>query len=177
MVHVGIALQGEQFRYPHRADATAAAEVVAQQVDDHQVFRAILAAGQQLGGQFLVLGDVAAARPGALDRPGLDLPLVHAEKALRRQAEDRAVVQGEIAGEGSRAGVAQGAVGRPRVALPGRLEALGKVHLVAVAGANVGLDAFDGGPILAGVEVGGKGRQQTELAGRGGRAVRLEQGD
>ena len=83
-------------------------------------------------------------RPGALDWPGFHRALVQAQKAFRRQAENGAVVaQAQIAGKGRRAGGAQGAVGRPGFALARRAKALGKVHLVAVAGEDIGLDCGD----------------------------------
>jgi hypothetical protein len=44
MVDVGEALDGEQLRHAHAADLTGTAEIVAQQVHDHQVLGAVLGA-------------------------------------------------------------------------------------------------------------------------------------
>ncbi len=55
------------------AHAADAAEIVAQQIDDHQILGAILLAGAQFGGERGIFGGIPAARPCALDRPRLDL--------------------------------------------------------------------------------------------------------
>ena len=46
VMDIGVAFQREQLRDAHAADATAAAEIVAQQIDNHQVLGTILLAGQ-----------------------------------------------------------------------------------------------------------------------------------
>ena len=68
LVHLGVALDGEQARDPHAAESGDAAEVVAHEVDDHQVLGLLLVAGLELGPQIDVLDDRATARTGALDR-------------------------------------------------------------------------------------------------------------
>ncbi|MNN29505.1 hypothetical protein D3C81_1431130 [compost metagenome] len=159
-MHVGVALQAEQLRHLHRADLAGAPQVVAQQVDDHQVFRAILGAVQQLLGIAHVFCRVAGARAGALDRPGFHLALADADEALGRKAQQGAAVgQLLVAGEGGGAGFAQGLVSVPRVALAGRAEALGKVDLVAVAGLDVALHLVKGGLVLLGLQVAGHRRE------------------
>ena len=67
-----------------------------------------------------------AARPGALDRPGLDLAVLHAQEALRRGAGDDEIAQVEVAGERRGVALAQPAVQlqrrqrRPGAAAAGR---------------------------------------------------------
>ncbi len=175
-MHVGIAFQGKQLRYPYAARLATASDVVAQQVDDHQVFRAVLGAGQQRRRQRHVLLGRLAARAGALDRPGFHLALAELEEALRRQAEDRAVGQSQVAGERRRAGLAQGAIGRPRRAAASGLEALAIVHLVAVACLDVVLDAADRLPIVGCADAPSEFSQKLEVAGRALRFL-AEQGD
>ncbi|MNN15414.1 hypothetical protein D3C81_1285160 [compost metagenome] len=162
MVDVRIALQREQFRDPHGAGTAAAAQIVAQQVDDHQVFRAVLLAGQQLIRMAGVFLRGAATRTGALDRAGFHLATVQLDEAFRREAENRAFGQLQVAGERRRTGLAQCLVGQPRRTAAGRVEALGVVHLVAVAGENVGLHALQGLLVLLSRQVGGEGRLQAE---------------
>ncbi|MCY1420240.1 hypothetical protein D9M71_358550 [compost metagenome] len=161
-MHVGIALQREQLRHPHRARPAAAAEVVAQQVDDHQVFRAVLFAGQQFRGVGGVLRRRASARAGALDRAGFHLAAVQLDETLRRQAENGALRKIQVTGEGRRAGLAQRLVGQPRRAAAGGAEALGVVHLVAVAGEDVVLHALQGCLVLRLFQVGAEAGLQAE---------------
>jgi hypothetical protein len=52
----------------HGARPADAPEIVAQDVDDHDVLRAVLGALEQLAGKGPVLQPIAAARTGALDR-------------------------------------------------------------------------------------------------------------
>lgn len=144
VMHVGIALQGEQLRYFHRTDAAAAAQIVAQQIDDHQVLGSILAARQQLLRLRLIIVGVIAAAPSALDRTGFHMTVADLEKALGRQAENGvAIAQAPKTRERRGAGLAQCQVSRPGIARAGRLKALGEVHLIAIASEDVALDAFD----------------------------------
>ncbi len=106
-MHVGVALQREQLRHPHAADAAAAPEVVAQEVDDHQVLGAVLRAAEQVVGVRLILVRGQTARARALDRAGLHLALAQADEALGGQADDRAGFQRQVAREGRRTGTAQ----------------------------------------------------------------------
>ena len=80
----GETLQGEQLRHGHAAHLAILADVVAQQVHDHQVLGPVLAALQKLGGQGLVLVGVRGAPGRAFDGPGLHLPVVNGDKPLRR---------------------------------------------------------------------------------------------
>ena len=62
LVHGLVGLDVHQVRHVHGADLADDAEVVAQQVGDHQVLGAVLLAGAQLLGQAHVLGRRLAAR-------------------------------------------------------------------------------------------------------------------
>src|SRR3990167_6599988 len=87
--------------------------------------------------------------------------MAQAQKPLRRQAEDgRLMPQPQVAGKGRRAGCPQGAIGRPRVALAGGAKALGKVHLITVAGEDISLDALDGLLVLRDIDVGSESAVQ-----------------
>ncbi|MNF70408.1 hypothetical protein D3C84_523170 [compost metagenome] len=96
------------------------------------------------------------------------MPLADLDETLRRQAEDGAAAgQCLVAGEGRRAGGAQGLVGGPGITLAGGLEALGEVHLVAVAGLDIGLHPFDGLAVARLFQIGAEGAAQAEGAGAG----------
>ncbi len=85
-----VALDLEQPVHIDRADPANAAEVVAQQVDDHHVLGPLLDAGAQLLSQPLVLAAVGGTRAGPLDRPCLDRPLARdPQKALRARSSGR----------------------------------------------------------------------------------------
>src|SRR5690606_24410009 len=114
-----------------------AAQLVAQKVDDHHIFGTILGAGEQGAGLLAIFLRRRAPWPGALDRSAFHLTVAHLDKALGRVAEDVAVGSAEEAGEGRRAGGAQGAVGLPGVALACGAETRGAVDRSAVAGADV----------------------------------------
>ena len=83
VMHVGVALQGKQLRYADRAGLAAATQVVAQQVDDHQVLGTILGAADQLIGIGLVVCSAGTARAGALDRSRLHAPPADLQETLR----------------------------------------------------------------------------------------------
>ena len=71
LVHGGVRLDLEDAPHSHRARYGAPAEVVADQVDDHQVLRRGPSRRSAAPAQRGVLPRGGAARPGALDRPGL----------------------------------------------------------------------------------------------------------
>ena len=94
LVDGGVALRGHQGRHGHRTHVAHPPEVVAEQVDDHQVLGAGLGVGGERHPQPGVLGRVRAARRRALDRLGLH----HAvpgdlQEALRAGAGDRELAE------------------------------------------------------------------------------------
>ncbi|MNF83630.1 hypothetical protein D3C84_659550 [compost metagenome] len=91
-MYVRIAFQAEQLRHPDRTGAAGAPKIVAQQVDDHQVFRAILGAGQEFGGVRRVFGGCEASGARAFDRAGFNVTLADFDEALRRQTQHSTTV-------------------------------------------------------------------------------------
>ncbi len=176
-MHVRVAFQAEQLRHPHRANAAGAAQVVAQQVDNHQVFRPVLGAGQQLGGVGCVFAGRCSAGPGALDRPGFHMAFADLDEAFGRQAQHRAAIgQALETGKRRRARRPQRLVSGPGIALAGRAKALGKIDLVAVTRLDIRLDTLEGLSIGFGAEVGDHRSFEAEGA-NGGRSRLAEQGD
>jgi len=143
VVHRGEALDREQFRHRHAARTAAAAEIVAQQVDDHHVLGAILAARRQFVDRRCVGGRVGVARPRALDRPCLDPTLAHLKKALRRYRKHLAERQVQEGAARTGRALAQASEQRERIAPVARAESLRKVHLVDIALANVARHAIE----------------------------------
>ena len=71
------------------ADLTDAAQIVAEQVDNHEVFGLVLLGGRQGGSCARVLGWVGEPSCSALDRLGLQQAApARAQEALRRRAAD-----------------------------------------------------------------------------------------
>ena len=83
MVYGGIAFQCEQLLDMYAARHTAAPEVVAQQVHNHQVFGTVLGAFPQCGGALQVTCRVGKAGTGAFYRARFYLLPLQGDEALR----------------------------------------------------------------------------------------------
>ena len=85
---VRVALDVGQSIDAHGARLGDATDVVATEVDEHDVLGDLLLVVQQFVFEFQVLGLVHAARPRAGDRPVAHQPVVHAHQHLGRRADD-----------------------------------------------------------------------------------------
>ncbi len=87
-----ITLHGKEVFCPHRTEARHATQIVAQQVDDHHIFAAVLRVVAQPFGNLAVFARGAAARRSALHRPRDNAAalagLVNAEEEFRRERKD-----------------------------------------------------------------------------------------
>ncbi len=101
--------------HPHAPGPRHPAEVVAPEVDQHDVLGALLGVGEELLGQPLVAGRVHAARPGAGDRAGSRAPALLAHQHLGRGADQRHVGRLEQHHVRARVDHAQRAVERQRI--------------------------------------------------------------
>ena len=98
-----VTLHRHQFGYIDAAQVTNSAQVVAHQVDDHEVLGPIFFRARQLGLQRRILVGRATPGPGSLDGPALHVPLGrNPEKALGRTAEDRDLAEIHETREGRR---------------------------------------------------------------------------
>lgn len=139
MVDRGVGFEPAQDRHPHAVRLADAREIVAQQIDDHDVLGPLLGVGLEGFAEARIglrVGD-PADRP--LDRPGLDRPSVQLQEALGAAGGDVQALEGEIGPEGRRVGGAQAPVEGERIEArrQRRLEALGDVGLIDVAGPDV----------------------------------------
>ena len=66
-----------------RADLGDAADIVAAEVEQHQMFGALLGVGEKLVGERPVLVRRRAARPRAGDRPDRDFAVAHPDQDFR----------------------------------------------------------------------------------------------
>jgi len=127
---------------------TDACQIVAQQIDDHDVFGEVFWAGKEVLLDTGIQGGLSGARTRAFDGTSLDATLANSEEALRRSTEDLEGTWVEVSGE--RSGI-DGA--EPVVYFDGGLRAegedtLGKIDLKDVAGVDVIDGAPDGGAII-----------------------------
>ncbi len=160
----------EQLRHRHGAGLRHAAEVVAQQVDDHQVFGTVLGVERQVGGAARVDFRIAARRRRTLHRPRQQGAGRVAHEQLGREREQGAAVrqanQGAIRHRLARA---QPLVQGEHRAEGIEAQAVGVVHLVGVAGCDVVADAVDGihEPVFVDIRphVGDAGRCGADCAG------------
>lgn len=142
-MHLRQRFHGEQRVHLDRSGCRVAAQVMAQQIHDHQVLGTVLRAGRQFVLQAVVFRRVGMAGGSALDGLGHHLAVAHGQEQFRRQAQDfafrcqhprgvRRLCQREQALHGLGAGT-----------LAAGPECLGIVHLVAVAGLQVFLYSGD----------------------------------
>ncbi len=170
LVHGRVVLDHHQLGDGDAADLADDAEVVAQQVDDHQVLGVGLFVVGQLGLQRRVLGRVGGARGRPLDRPRLDPALaVDREEALRRGADHGDLAELEEGGEGRRVAAAQVAVEVERIGAGVGRDLVGEADLVGLAGGQFGLAS---GRCRRGTA---RGRGRTG-SGRGPRSARRRPG-
>ena len=138
-----VALDRHELGDAHGARGRHAADVVAQEVDEHEVLRALLG----VAGQFARPGEirrlVRAARARARDRPGSDAPGVDRDEQLRRAARERGARQPREPHVGRRVAGAHGLVGRERIDRRD-FEPRREVDLVGVARGDVSLRTFHG---------------------------------
>ncbi len=135
-MHGGIGFDLEQFGHMDRAWQGHAADIVAQQIDDHQILSPVLfVAGQEVSATG-ILGHIFAAGLGPLHRSGLDAPgFICAKEQFGRAAEQvgqslllnqRAVANGLTAG--------QGRVKRRAVPFDRQIDWEGQIGLINVPG-------------------------------------------
>src|SRR5689334_5602992 len=84
-----------------RAVAANASQVVAKEIDNHNILGAVFLAMKQFSHPCSVLFRVGAARPCSLDGSSFDLTLLNTEKPLRRCTDNSEVAHVEVRGKGS----------------------------------------------------------------------------
>ena len=135
--------------------ARHAADVIAREVDEHDVLGALLVGCAELGLHRDILGLVAPARPRAGDRIHHDTPVLDAHERLGRRADERGprdVDQEHVRG---RVHVAERAVERQRLGCGAHVEALRDDDLDAVALGDQLASASDPPAVLVGRAVRG----------------------
>ena len=124
---------------PRRRDA---AQVVAAQVDEHDVLGSLLLVGEQVGAQAAVLGGVTPRGRVPGERAREHLVALHAHERLGARADERHVAGADVEHVRARVHGAQHAVEVQPVALVRRREALREHDLEDVARRDVLLGAL-----------------------------------
>ena len=130
-----------------RAEFADLAEVVAEEVGDHDELGAFLFGILEVEGGLGVEFGISEAGAGSFDGAGLDLPAGETQKGFGRGREDFASTEVKVGGGGSGGGVAELLVKRkePLGSVAFRAETSRKVHLVDVTGGDVFLNGFNSG--------------------------------
>ena len=137
MHHLAEALDEELIGDLDAADLGDAADIVAAEIEQHQMLGALLRIGEQLLLQRLVLVRRGAAPPRAGDRADGDLPPAGLDQDFRAGAGDGESAAIEKEQVRRRIDAPQGAIKRKRRKRERRLEALRQHDLEDVAGGDV----------------------------------------
>ena len=106
MHHVRVALDGELLRHLDRADLGDAADIVAAEVEQHQMLGQLLGVGQQLLGERLVLDIVGAALARTGQRPDGHLAVAQTDQDFRARTHQGKLAEIEEEQERARVGPA-----------------------------------------------------------------------
>ena len=166
---VAVALDEEAVGDLHRADLGDAADVVAAEVEQHQMLRALLRVGEQFGREREILARRLAAPARAGDRADDDLAVAHPHQDFRARDDDLEAAEIEEAEIGRGIDAPQRAIERERRQFEAAGEALRKHDLEGVARDDVILRLGDHGEEfgLAGVGDGLVGDERRIDRGRG----------
>ena len=141
MHHLAVALDEELVGDLDGADLGHAADVVAAEIEQHEMLGALLRIGEQLRLQRFVFVRGCAAPPRARDRADGHDAVAGFDQDFRARSGDRERAEVEEEQIGRRVHPAQRAIKRERRQRERRLEALRQHHLKNIAGGNVLLGA------------------------------------
>ncbi len=175
MVHRRKGLHHKQLRDAHRAGHRNAANVVAHQVNDHQVFSAILRRGRQLF-RLLAIGQ-RIRQPGqsTFDGPSLNAIPLQMDKPLWRQAQDGPFLKTHEGAERRAVAGVEAGERLPLIAFIGSLKALGQIDLIAVAALQISLHPGKFIGILRWRHIGAPAGGEAKILANGGQ-LRLQPG-
>ena len=138
----GVGLDGEQLLHPHRTGLGQAPQVVAQQINDHQVFRPVLGRGRQGGPVGRIAGLVRPPRRGALHGPGTQGVAAARDEQFGGQGEYPPLRCQHQTAQGRRLALPQTGVEGQGMAVGMEMQGKGEIDLVAVASGDVVPDAL-----------------------------------
>ena len=154
MMDARIGLDGAQLRHPHAAGSAALAKIVAQQIDDHDVLRAVFLARGQLGCERAIASRVLRARPRTLDRARLDRAVAHGDETFWRRAQQRGLGETHEGRKRRRVEAPQAQIGIEGIARRARRETLREIDLITIAVGEIALDARERGRVVGHTQLG-----------------------
>jgi len=141
--HVGIALDRREFVYPDRTGLGHATHVVAPQIDQHEMFGALLRIREQLLFERPIFLGRAPARAGSRDGADVDLTVLETHENLGRGADQHRPLTAHEEEIRARVDRAEVAVERERIDLERDSKLLREHDLEDVARLDVALGALD----------------------------------
>ena len=154
VIDIGIGLDGFMGRHPDRSAPADAADVVAQQIDDHGEFGVVFGAGFQFLPHGVVFAGVAPAGARALDGAGLNMTVVQPQEALRGSGDQMMVAGVHEREKRGRILLVQGPEKAEGTPLEPCLKPLGEIHLVDIPRRDVVPNTLDRRFIIRSVEIG-----------------------
>ena len=172
LVHGAIGLDGEQVGHLDGADFRHAAEIVAQQIDDHEVLGALLFVDGEPGLEARILARRASSRRRALHRARRNVLALAAEEQLGRERKDVELARMDQRAVGHALLAPERRVKRDRIAGEGEVVLQGEIDLIDVAGGDIVLHRGEGSVIVL------PGPRELEVGdrGRSGGAMGVEPG-
>ena len=148
-------LDGKALHHPDGADLRHAADIVAAEIEQHQMLRALLRIGQQLGLERQILCRVRTALARAGQRADRHHAVAQPHQNFRAGADGDEIHEIQIEQKRRRIDPPQAAIERERRQRERRLEALARHHLEHVPGANIILRRLHHGEEFLLLHVGG----------------------
>ena len=148
LVNRAIGLDGEEVRHLHRPDPRHPREIVAQEIDDHEIFRTLLFVHGEPSLEARILARRAPSRGRALHGTCGELLALTPEKQLGREREHGDIRRFDQCAIGNQLPAPQGRIERDRVALEVEQIFLREVDLVDVARRDVVLNGSEGAAVF-----------------------------
>lgn len=136
-------LHSEQFRDGHTARCRNAADIVTQQIDNHQVLGPIFFCDREFCGLPCIFLRIGHPRAGPFNRPGFNLTAGDFKKAFRGEAQQTAFVKTNKCAERRPVLVTQMFPGLPLTSFITGAEPLCQIYLVTVAGTDILFDPLE----------------------------------
>ena len=128
----GIGLDSEERRHIDAARTADPRQIVAHQIDDHQIFGPLLFVGDE-GGLLRGVGHRIGAPPrGALHRPRGRQPVANLQKKLRRGRKNIHLPGAHQGRVGARLAAAQSRIEAQGIALIGETQGMGQIDLIKI---------------------------------------------
>ena len=154
MMHIGKAFQREKALGLYRTNRAVFADVVSQQIHDHQIFCTVFQTLLQLFSIQSILNRIIRAWPRPLDRSGFHMLTLHLNEALRGSGEDLHAGQIHVGGKRRRTDISQMLIGLPGIALHLCRKTLRQIDLITVSFMYIGFNPVKSRRVRGQIHVG-----------------------